>query len=584
MISMPKISVVTVTYGQENYIIEAIRGVLMQRFNGEIEYIIVNDNSPDDTDNIIRKFLSETVVPSNITITYIKHPKNKGAIPNFFWGIQQATGKYVAICEGDDYWIDPQKLQKQVDFLEENHACNLVYHRVKIFDDEKKTFDDEEINTSDKIEIKTLNDLAENGNLMHTPSVLFRNNIDIDTQFSESPVGDYNLWFLNGEKGNYAYLPDIMAVYRLSENSGWGKKSIFFRVYNWLNVLLILKNYTQDEKIRQALIKQALKHAKTVDLNELTDEEATLFTKRMNLFSPEFNKKIELKRNPLVSICIPTYNGEKYIKQSLDSVKNQTYKNIEVIISDDQSKDNTISICEKFRSEVDFPVHIYSHKPEGIGANWDHSVEKANGAFIKFLFQDDILEKNCLEEFLRLQEITNQDVFFCKRKLINDQGNPLDSEELKKIAKVIDLQSVIRLDIDDYYIFTKQDLNKLGCRYREELSHNFLGEPVASFVSKKAYEETGKHNPNLKQLLDLEYSLRLLENHNIVISEKKLIRFRVHDSQTTKVNQKNKVNENDFIAGFIVRKYSKYLNRQTLLKYYYIKYPIIGKIRALLPF
>jgi glycosyltransferase involved in cell wall biosynthesis len=89
--------------------------------------------------------------------------------------------------------------------------------------------------------------------------------------------------------------------------------------------------------------------------------------------------------NSLVSICIPTYNGKKYLNEALESVKSQVYKNIEVIISDDNSTDSTLEICNKFKHEVDFPVYIYSHKPSGIGANWNYIIEKANGDFIKFL-------------------------------------------------------------------------------------------------------------------------------------------------------------------------------------------------------
>ncbi|MCG2794067.1 MAG: glycosyltransferase [Weeksellaceae bacterium] len=66
---------------------------------------------------------------------------------------------------------------------------------------------------------------------------------------------------------------------------------------------------------------------------------------------------------PLISVCIPTYNGAKYLQVVLDSVKAQTYKNIEVIISDDDSQDQTLDIYREFQSEVDFPVYIYYHDP-----------------------------------------------------------------------------------------------------------------------------------------------------------------------------------------------------------------------------
>ena len=84
----------------------------------------------------------------------------------------------------------------------------------------------------------------------------------------------------------------------------------------------------------------------------------------------------------LISICIPTYNGENYILEALNSIKNQSYKNIEVIISDDNSNDKTLQICEKFKSEVDFPVYIYNHLPNGIGSNWNNCILKSKGDYI----------------------------------------------------------------------------------------------------------------------------------------------------------------------------------------------------------
>ena len=98
---------------------------------------------------------------------------------------------------------------------------------------------------------------------------------------------------------------------------------------------------------------------------------------------------IESNKLPLVSICIPTYNGEAYLQEALDSIQNQDYQNLEVVISDDNSSDNTVSIIQKFKNEVDFSVTIISHTPKGIGANWNNCIKHAAGTYIKFLFQDE---------------------------------------------------------------------------------------------------------------------------------------------------------------------------------------------------
>ena len=118
MKKQPKVSVCMITYGHEKFIEEAINGVLMQECDFVVELIIANDCSPDKTDAVIQNILCNH--PRASWIKYIKHDKNLGMMPNFIFAMQECKGKYIALCEGDDYWTDPSKLQKQVDFLEAN--------------------------------------------------------------------------------------------------------------------------------------------------------------------------------------------------------------------------------------------------------------------------------------------------------------------------------------------------------------------------------------------------------------------------------------------------------------------------------
>lgn len=125
------VSVVMITYGHEKFIAEAIDGVLMQEINFPVELIIANDCSPDNTDIIIQKYIKED--PKGQIIKYFLQEKNIGMMPNFIIALHQAQGKYVAICEGDDYWTDPLKLQKQVNFLEEHEDYGLVWTDVDFY-------------------------------------------------------------------------------------------------------------------------------------------------------------------------------------------------------------------------------------------------------------------------------------------------------------------------------------------------------------------------------------------------------------------------------------------------------------------
>ncbi|MDM1062257.1 glycosyltransferase [Empedobacter falsenii] len=282
--------------------------------------------------------------------------------------------------------------------------------------------------------------------------------------------------------------------------------------------------------------------------------------------------------NPLVSVCIPTYNGEKYIQEALDSIKKQTYRNIEVIISDDSSTDKTREICEVFKDEVNFPVYIFSHQPAGIGSNWNNSIAKANGEYIKFLFQDDLLASNCIEVMLYYLLSHDLDIILCKRIIISEDFGLEETENW--LTKFGDLQKGINLEFDDFYLFGKKDLYRLGSKY--QLSYNFLGEPVTSLFSKKLYNTIGEYSTELKQMLDIEYYLRILIHTDIGLINKKLISFRIHNNQTSTINENSRIDESKFIDQLLVQQFNRNLNKKQKNKILYNRYPFLDKFVRLM--
>lgn len=130
----PLVSVCMITYNHEKYIREAIEGVLMQKTTFPIELIIGEDCSADNTRKICVEYQKK--YPDIIHPMFSE--KNLGMIKNFIETIQASKGKYIAFCEGDDYWTDPYKLQKQVDFLDANSDYSCCFHRYDILDEETK--------------------------------------------------------------------------------------------------------------------------------------------------------------------------------------------------------------------------------------------------------------------------------------------------------------------------------------------------------------------------------------------------------------------------------------------------------------
>jgi len=226
------VSVAMPNYGQEEFISEAILGVLDQKADFEIELIVADDCSPDNTERVVENIIKTH--PNAHWIKYVRHSKNKGAIPNFVWTINQTKGKYVAICEGDDYWTDPLKLQKQVDFLEKNKEYSLTFHKIK-----ELTTREEKFTYPNPSEEKTyaLEDLTKE-NFIITVSAVFRKDFEKLPEWVQySPMGDYPLHLINASVGLIKYFPDEMAVYRV----GSGMWSTQHKVDQIVNTMFCLK-------------------------------------------------------------------------------------------------------------------------------------------------------------------------------------------------------------------------------------------------------------------------------------------------------------------------------------------------------
>lgn len=205
------VSVCMITYNHETYIAQAIEGVLMQKCDFLIELIIGEDCSTDKTRQICKEYALKYS-----EINLLPSETNIGLMPNFIRTLQACTGKYIALCEGDDYWTDPLKLQKQVDFLEGNpEFAGCAHQTLVVFEDNNKDPHIFQANVPKVIELKDI--LA--GRKFHTASLVFRTFICNEHPFPPNITsGDRALFFLIIYYGKIYFFEDIMACYR--KNSG----------------------------------------------------------------------------------------------------------------------------------------------------------------------------------------------------------------------------------------------------------------------------------------------------------------------------------------------------------------------------
>jgi len=135
----PLVSVVCITYNHEGYILQALDGFVMQQCSFPIEIIVHDDASTDNTANIIKEYLEKCSYMRAIFQKENQYSKNDF---DCFEGLykRETRGKYIAVCEGDDYWIDPLKLEKQIHFLETNPDYGMSYTKAKIYNQKENKF------------------------------------------------------------------------------------------------------------------------------------------------------------------------------------------------------------------------------------------------------------------------------------------------------------------------------------------------------------------------------------------------------------------------------------------------------------
>ncbi|MFH0736062.1 MAG: glycosyltransferase [bacterium] len=207
------VSIFCITYNQAPYISQAIEGFLSQKTNFDFEIVIGEDCSKDNTKKILEDY--NIKFPGRFRL--ILHEKNIGSMPNFISTLKACNGKYIALCDGDDYWTDPNKLQKQVDFMQNNSDISFCCHNAETFF--VNTGLVESFNKSLKTGYYTTNHLLLKRWFIPTASLLIRREFipnPLPNWFSKIYSGDYALELLLSITGNFYYLNEKKSVYRIN--------------------------------------------------------------------------------------------------------------------------------------------------------------------------------------------------------------------------------------------------------------------------------------------------------------------------------------------------------------------------------
>ena len=239
-----QVSVICNTYNQESYIADAIESFLMQKTNFQFEILVHDDASTDSTPNIIRQYKEK--YPDIIKpILQSENQLSKRVKISYTIQVPRAQGKYLAFCEGDDYWTDEQKLQKQFDYMEAHPDCYVCAHGAYLAQAETKKIIGTKVIKSPKQRYDLRDAIQGYGRSVATASMFMRR----DTLISPpafaftAPCGDFIWPILGAEKGYLAYLPDIMCCYRVRAKNSYSQRwaqdpQKLFRYYQRYEIML----------------------------------------------------------------------------------------------------------------------------------------------------------------------------------------------------------------------------------------------------------------------------------------------------------------------------------------------------------
>lgn len=251
------VTVLCLTYNHEKYIRQALEGFVSQKTSYPFEIVVHDDASTDNTVTIIKEY--EKNYPNLIKAIYQTQNLYSQGISCTKYCIERfCQGKYIALCEGDDFWTDCNKLETQISFMEKHPECTMTYHPVNYIMDEKIIGTDSNGNKLKEVSVDEL--IYGGGTFCATLSLIFRKSVGLENpKFRQmADVGDYPLQILTGLRGKVFYFPQVMGCYRKNHAGSWTsnlKKNHQKAVQHWNTEIAWLKelNNETDEKYFDAI-------------------------------------------------------------------------------------------------------------------------------------------------------------------------------------------------------------------------------------------------------------------------------------------------------------------------------------------
>lgn len=218
-----KVNVILITYNHSHYIRQTLESILMQRTDCEVEIIVADDASTDDTVSVIKEYSERSL----FSFTFLPKETNLGFVKNYQRAFKACKGDYIAILEGDDYWTSPYHIEKHVSFLDEHRECTMSYNRhVRYWVDENR-FEVFEWDDNENYKYITSQRLVLENCIGNFSCCMFRGQLirELKPELFDLNFADWLMGIIMGQYGFLAYQKEITSAYRIHNMGQWSHMS-----------------------------------------------------------------------------------------------------------------------------------------------------------------------------------------------------------------------------------------------------------------------------------------------------------------------------------------------------------------------
>ena len=566
----PNISIIIPIFNINKYLNQCLNSIINQTLKN-IEIICVYEHSNDNNSNIIMQFVFDKRI-----IILNKTKSGYGDLMNH--GIKFATGQYISIIMADDF-VDFYMFEHLYNLTKNNEIdivkSNYYFYRMK----KKKAI---RFNIEKKLYNKVFNPIDNPKIFYIFPSIrsaiykkdlLIKNNIKFLTTseasyqyisfffktlfkskkvyFSNKRFSYYNI---NSSVKNNSLIKAFLIHKEFEEIEKFIKKDLnafkkiekYFNNIKLLNFIWNLKRVNKKSDYIKIFYKDTYNILKN---NNYFEERMKKFEIKFLNYLRDFGEKIALDfflsqkyyiKNPKISIIIPIYNSEKYIKECLKSLIDQTFKDFEIICVNDGSTDKTLDILKKFE-KIDKRITIISQKNLGAGIARNIGMNNSKGDYLIFLDSDDIFKKTMLEQMYKKIKKNDAEIVIC---------NSINFETIKK--KKIFFKK-------NYLISDKKIKNRIFSSFdiKKDFFNLFIWWPWDKIIKKKYIENLGIKYQNLKSTNDLFFvASAVISAKKILFLDKNLIFHRINIKTSISNTRENSWN-NFYYALLKLRNFIK---------------------------